>query len=156
DRRPHPRRRISRGQAPAGGRVRIGRTGRAKSLDMKVSQLTVDPLTNLPMIILQDEEGGETVPISIGVVEASAISAELEQIALERPMTHDLMRNIIGRCGIRVKYVEIHDVRDQTFYARIHLCGPRSRTITVDARASDAIALALRTDARISVARKVI
>jgi bifunctional DNase/RNase len=125
-------------------------------LDMKVSQLTVDPFTNMPIIILKDEAGHEALPIWIGLIEASAIATELEKIALDRPMTHDLMKNIIGETGLRVDRVEVHDVRDNTFYATIFLVGPKKRVVAVDSRPSDAIALALRTGARICVAKKVI
>ena len=123
---------------------------------MKVSRLTVDPFTNTPIIILRDEKGTEALPIWIGLIEASAIASELEQIALDRPMTHDLMKTIIGETGLKVDRVEVHDVREQTFYATIHLVGRGKKAIAVDARPSDAIALALRTGARICVAKKVI
>jgi uncharacterized protein len=127
-------------------------------LDMKVSRLTVDPFTNMPIIILRDEAGTEALPIWIGLIEASAIASELEKIALDRPMTHDLMKNIIGECGVKVDRVEVHDVRDNTFYATIHLVGRGrgKKRMVIDSRPSDAIALALRTGARICVSRKVI
>jgi hypothetical protein len=123
---------------------------------MTVSQLTVDPFTNMPILILKDEAGAEALPIWIGLLEASAIATELEKIALDRPMTHDLLKDIIGQSGLKVDCVEIHDVKDNTFYAAIHLVGPRKKCIAIDSRPSDAIALALRTGARIQVARKVI
>jgi uncharacterized protein len=126
-----------------------------KMLEMSVFQLTVDPFTNMPILILKDE-AGEALPIWIGLLEASAIATELEKIALDRPMTHDLMKNLIGESGLKVDCVEIHDVKDNTFYAAIHLIGPRKRAIALDSRPSDAIALALRTGARIRVARKVV
>jgi bifunctional DNase/RNase len=130
---------------------------RRSMLDMKVSQLTVDPLSNIPIVILKDVASGtEAVPIWIGIGEASAIAAELEQIALERPMAHDLMKNIIGEIGATVDRIEVHDFRDDIFYASIFLVGPGGKQIRVDARPSDALALALRTGARICVARKVI
>jgi bifunctional DNase/RNase len=125
-------------------------------VEMTVAQLTVDPFTNMPIVILKDQSGDEAIPIWIGLLEASAIATELEKIALDRPMTHDLMKNIIGESGLKVESVEIHDVRDNTFYACIHLVGPRGKEIEVDARPSDAIALALRTGAKIRVAKKVI
>jgi bifunctional DNase/RNase len=126
-------------------------------IDMTVSHLTVDPFTNMPIIILRDARGTLALPIWIGLIEASAIATELDKIALARPMTHDLMRNIIGECGITVERVEVYDVRDHTFYASLHLRGPgKNGRRTLDARPSDAIALALRTGARICVARKVL
>jgi bifunctional DNase/RNase len=145
---------LGRADAAAGGGVKRSRNS---LVEMKVSQLTVDPFTNMPIIVLRDAEGAEALPIWIGMIEASAIATELEKIALDRPMTHDLMRNIIGQCGIKVERVEVHDVRDNTFYAAIHLVGPGPKERrTVDARPSDAIALALRTGAPICVAKKVL
>ena len=126
-------------------------------LDMKVTQLTIDPLTNLPIVILKDVASEtEAVPIWIGMAEASAIASELEKVSLERPMTHDLMKNIIGEVGVTVERVEVHDFRDDIFYASIYLKAPAGREIRVDSRPSDALALALRCGARICVARKVI
>lgn len=127
------------------------------TIDMKVTQLTIDPMTNLPIVILKDAATEtEAVPIWIGMAEASAIASELEKIALERPMTHDLLKNIIGEVGVTVDRVEVHDFRDDIFYASIHLRSPVGREIRVDSRPSDALALALRCGARICVARKVI
>lgn len=125
-------------------------------VDMKVSSLTVDPFTNMPIVILRDLEGRQSLPIWIGLVEASAIATELEKIELDRPMTHDLMTTILGRCQVRVDRVEVLDLRENTFYATIHLVQPNGDTIAVDSRPSDAIALALRTGAPIRVAKKVI
>jgi bifunctional DNase/RNase len=126
-------------------------------LDMKVTQLTIDPLTNLPIVILKDVASEtEAVPIWIGMAEASAIASELEKVSLSRPMTHDLMKNIIGEVGVTVERVEVHDFRDDIFYASIYLKAPAGREIRVDSRPSDALALALRCGARICVARKVI
>jgi uncharacterized protein len=132
--------------------------GHAKRmLDMKVTQLTVDPMTNIPIVILKDVASEkEAVPIWIGLSEASAIATELEKIALERPMTHDLLKNIIGEVGVRVDRVEVHDFKDDIFYATIYLVGADGKEIEVDSRPSDALALALRCGARICVARKVI
>jgi bifunctional DNase/RNase len=90
------------------------------------------------------------------MAEASAIASELEKVSLERPMTHDLMKNIIGEVGVTVERVEVHDFRDDIFYASIYLKAPAGREIRVDSRPSDALALALRCGARICVARKVI
>jgi uncharacterized protein len=131
--------------------------GRKRMLDMKVTQLTVDPMTNIPIVILKDiASEKEAVPIWIGLSEASAIATELEKIALERPMTHDLLKNIIGEVGVRVDRIEVHDFKDDIFYATIYLVGADGKEIEVDSRPSDALALALRTGARICVARKVI
>jgi uncharacterized protein len=134
-----------------------GNGRRRTMLDMKVTQLTIDPLTNIPIVILKDVKSEkEAVPIWIGISEASAIAAELEKVALERPMTHDLLKNIIGEVGVRVDRVEVHDFKDDIFYATIYLVGADGKQIEVDSRPSDALALALRCGARICVARKVI
>ena len=143
--------------ASSGNGKRNGSGVKRPMLDMKVTQLTVDPMTNLPIVILKDAATEtEAVPIWIGMAEASAIATELEKVALERPMTHDLMKNIIGEVGVTVERVEVHDFRDDIFYASIHLKAPAGREIRVDSRPSDALALALRCGARICVARKVI
>jgi bifunctional DNase/RNase len=128
-------------------------------VDMTVSQLTVDPSTELPILILKDESGAEALPIWIGLPEANAIAAQLDQIAFERPLTHDLVKSILGEIGMKVDSVEVTDVRDHTFYAAIHLVGggrTRRRRIKVDSRPSDAIALAIRFGAPIRVARHVL
>jgi bifunctional DNase/RNase len=126
-------------------------------IEMKVASLTVDPFNNMPILILKDNEG-RSLPLWIGSVEASAIAAELESIRLDRPMTHDLMKTILGVCAIAVDRVEIHDLRASTFFATLYLKppAPNSELIPVDARPSDAIALALRARAPIFVAKKVI
>jgi bifunctional DNase/RNase len=127
-----------------------------RMLEMTVSQLTVDPFTNMPILILKAADSDQSLPIWIGLLEASAIASELEKVALERPMTHDLLKNLVSEAGLKVDCVEIHDVKENTFYACIRLSGPRKRAIELDARPSDAVALALRTGARIRVARKVV
>ena len=129
---------------------------RASLVEMRVDQLTTDPLTNMPILILKDESGEESLPIWIGLIEASAIATELEKIALDRPMTHDLLKNVITECGGRVDRVEITDVKDNTFFATIFVTRPGKRCLQLDARPSDAIALALRSGAKICVARRVI
>jgi bifunctional DNase/RNase len=134
-----------------------GNGKRRPMLDMKVTQLTIDPMTNIPIVILKDVASEkEAVPIWIGLSEASAIATELEKIALERPMTHDLLKNIIGEVGVRVDRIEVHDFKDDIFYATIYLVAADGKEIQVDSRPSDALALALRCGARICVARKVI
>jgi len=128
-------------------------------LVMKVKRLTVDPITNLPILILVDEAERVTLPIRIGAVEASAIASELANVELKRPQAHDLMKAILGECGARLARVELRDVRRETFYAAIVLdreTGAGRAKVEIDARPSDAIALALRTGAPIQVARKVL
>jgi bifunctional DNase/RNase len=124
-------------------------------VEMKVTGLTIDPFTNMPIIILKDLDEKSALPIWIGLIEASAIATELEKIKLARPMTHDLMKNILVNLGIEIEKIEVNDLADNTFYARIHLASGK-KAFTVDSRPSDAIALALRMKAPIFVDRKVI
>lgn len=124
-------------------------------VEMKVTGLTIDPFTNMPIIILKDLDEKSALPIWIGLIEASAIATELEKIKLARPMTHDLLKNILQALVVKVEKVEVNDLADNTFYARIHLaCGDKEYVI--DSRPSDAIALALRVGAPIYVDRSVI
>ncbi len=120
-----------------------------------VQGLTIDSASNSPILILKEMEGERTLPIWIGLLEATAIASELESVSFSRPMTHDLMRNLLEALGRSVSRVEVVDLRDNTFYALIHLLGPEGE-ISIDARPSDAIALALRTESPIYVAEKVL
>jgi len=124
-------------------------------LEMKVTGLTIDPFTSMPIIILKDVEEKCALPIWIGLIEASAIATELEDIQLARPMTHDLLKNMLTELDIRVTRVEVNDLSDNTFYARVFLNNDK-KEIMMDARPSDAIAIALRTKAPIFVARHVV
>ena len=123
-------------------------------IEMKVTGLTIDPFTNMPIIILKDMEEKMALPIWIGLIEASSIATELEKIELSRPMTHDLMRNILTELHVTVEKVEVNDLTDNTFFARIYL-KTGDKTFEMDSRPSDAIALALRTKAKIFVDKKV-
>ncbi len=120
-----------------------------------VQGLTIDSASNSPILILKEMEGERTLPIWIGLLEATAIASELESVSFSRPMTHDLMRNLLEALGRSVSRVEVVDLRDNTFYALIHLLGPEGE-LSIDARPSDAVALALRTDSPIYVAEKVL
>lgn len=124
-------------------------------IEMKVFGLTIDPFTNAPIVILKDLEEKHALPIWIGVLEASAIAAELEKLQFPRPMTHDLLRNILMEINATVSRVEVVDLKDNVYYANIHLELGRKRYV-IDARPSDAIALALRTDSSIYVAEHVL
>jgi bifunctional DNase/RNase len=124
-------------------------------LEMKVKGLALDPLSNMPMIILRDEEEKRSLPIWVGLFEANAIALELEKISTPRPMTHDLIKNILESLDARVQKIVVNDLRDNTFYAVIHL-RLGSADITVDSRPSDAIALALRVGAPIFVEEDVV
>lgn len=124
-------------------------------VQMKVTGLTIDPFTSMPIIILKDLEEKSALPIWIGLIEASAIATELEHIQLTRPMTHDLLKNILGAIDVKVERVVVHDLSDNTFFARIEMVR-EGKKIEMDARPSDAIAIALRMKSPIFVARKVI
>jgi len=123
--------------------------------EMKISRLILDPVTNTPILILKDLEDETALPIWIGLLEASAIALELEKAQPQRPMTHDLLKNILNSLKAQVVKVEVTDLRDSTFYALIYLTLD-GKTFKIDARPSDAIAIALRTAARIYVDEKVI
>jgi bifunctional DNase/RNase len=124
-------------------------------IKMKVAGLTIDPLTNTPIVILKDIDEKKAIPIWIGLFEASAIATELEKITFSRPMTHDLMYEILKTVKIEIIKIEIHDLRNNTFFANIHLLKD-GEIIVIDSRPSDAIALALRANATIFVDEKVI
>ncbi|HLC18385.1 MAG TPA: bifunctional nuclease family protein [Thermodesulfobacteriota bacterium] len=124
-------------------------------LEMRVFGITIDPFTNAPIVILKDLEEKNSLPVWIGVLEASAIAAELEKIQFSRPMTHDLMKNILRNLDISVDRIEVSDLKDNVYYARIHL-NSLGNPFVVDARPSDAIALALRMSSPIFVDTKVL
>jgi bifunctional DNase/RNase len=124
-------------------------------LEMKVRGLALDPLSNLPIIILRDDEEKRSLPIWIGIYEANAIALELEKIETPRPMTHDLIKNILETIEARVQKVVVTDLKENTFYAVLHL-QVGSTEYTVDSRPSDAIALALRVGAPIYVDEEVV
>ena len=121
---------------------------------MVISGLTVDPLTNSPIVILKELDGERTLPIWIGLLEATAIASELEGIKFSRPMTHDLLKNIMALINVKVNRVEVCDLRNNTYFAVIHI-NHNGKEISIDARPSDAIALSLRMSAPIFVAEEV-
>ena len=124
-------------------------------LEMKVRGLALDPLSNMPIIILKDEEDKRSLPIWVGIFEANAIALELEKIATPRPMTHDLIKNILETIEARVLKVVVTDLKENTFFAALHLQIGETE-YTVDSRPSDAIALALRVAAPIYVEEDVV
>ena len=130
-------------------------TTKENFIQMKVTGLTIDPFTSMPIIILKDIDERSALPIWIGLIEASAIATELENIHLSRPMTHDLIKNMLKSVNVKVERVVVHDLSDNTFYARIEL-DDEGKKLILDSRPSDAIAIALRTKAPIFVAKKVI
>jgi bifunctional DNase/RNase len=123
--------------------------------EMIVHGLTLDPLTNMPIIILRDKDNQRALPIWIGVFEANAILLELEKINTPRPMTHDLLKIMIEQFKGKVSRIVVNDLKDSTFYANIEITLDQAQ-IVIDSRPSDAIALALRTNAPIFVSEKVI
>ncbi len=120
-----------------------------------IAGLTIDPASNTPIIILKTEDGEQAIPIWIGLLEATSIASALQNIQFERPMTHDLFKNVTDHLQMAVTRVEVCDLRDNTFFARIHFDG-RQESFIMDARPSDAIAIALRFQAPIFVDDKVI
>jgi len=117
---------------------------------MTIKGLMVDPVTNMPIVILRDEDGQRALPIWVGPVEANAIALQIENVAPPRPMTHDLLRNLLHELGAQLVRVVIADLRESTFYAYLEL-RRGEETLFVDARPSDALALSLRTKAPIFV-----
>jgi uncharacterized protein len=124
-------------------------------IEMTIKGLMVDPITNMPIIILRDKDGQKVLPIWVGIFEANAIALQIENVATPRPMTHDLLRNVIHDLKATVQKIVVSDLQENTFYALIYL-SVREETVAVDARPSDAIALALRTRAPIFVEDSVI
>jgi bifunctional DNase/RNase len=116
----------------------------------------MDPNTNTPIVVLKGIESETVLPIWVGAFEANAIALEVEKIVPQRPMTHDLLRNLIVECGLSASRVIITDLLDNTFYANIELNDENGDLVTLDARPSDAIALALRLDCPIFVQQKVL
>ena len=123
--------------------------------EVRVSGLSIDPITHTPIVLLKDKESQEVIPIWIGLLEASSIATQLENIKLARPMTHDLMKSILDQLDVVVSRVEVSDLRNNTFYAIIHM-NWNEMDLAIDARPSDAIALALRTKSPIFVHQQVI
>jgi uncharacterized protein len=117
---------------------------------VSIAGLTMDPASNTPIIILKSEENDQAVPIWIGLLEATSIASALQSIKYERPMTHDLFKNFSDTLQISIAKVEVCDLRDNTFFARIYFVS-KDNNFDIDARPSDAIALALRFDAPIFV-----
>jgi bifunctional DNase/RNase len=124
-------------------------------IEMTIKGLMVDPITNMPIVILRDKDGQRVLPIWVGVFEANAIALQIENITTPRPMTHDLLRNVIADLKADVQKIVVSDLKENTFYALIYLT-INGEAMAIDARPSDAIALALRARAPIFVEDKVI
>ncbi|TDI41268.1 MAG: bifunctional nuclease family protein [Acidobacteria bacterium] len=124
-------------------------------IEMTIKGLMIDPVTNMPIVILKDKEGERVLPIWVGVFEANAIALQIENISTPRPMTHDLIRNILSEIEADVQRIVVCELRENTFYAMIYL-DREGETMAIDARPSDAIALALRTKSPIFVEDDVV
>jgi bifunctional DNase/RNase len=124
-------------------------------VEMQIRGLMMDPVTNMPIVVLKDIASDTVLPIWVGIFEANAIALELEKTATPRPMTHDLMRNMARNLNAEVRKVVVSELRDDTFYAVIWL-EQNGETVAMDSRPSDAIALALRWDCPIYVSRDVL
>ncbi|MGI8733142.1 MAG: bifunctional nuclease family protein [Pyrinomonadaceae bacterium] len=125
-------------------------------IEVKIRALMMDPNSGTPIIILKDIESDTMLPIWVGAYEANAIALEIEKIAPPRPMTHDLLRNLITELGMQVERVVVTSLRDNTFFAVIEMRTSDGNQMVLDSRPSDAIALALRADCPIYVDMEVI
>jgi bifunctional DNase/RNase len=124
-------------------------------IEMTIKGLMVDPVTNMPIVVLRDVKGDRILPIWVGIFEANAIALQIENVTTPRPMTHDLLRNVIHDLKGTVERIVVSDLKDNTFYAIIYL-RVGGEVVAVDSRPSDAIALALRARAPIFVEESVI
>jgi len=124
-------------------------------VEMKIRGLMMDPVTNMPIVVLKDVSGDAVLPIWVGIYEANAIALEIEKVATPRPMTHDLIKNVLTGLDARVHKVVVSELRDDTFFAVIWM-EREGRVISVDSRPSDALALALRVDCPIFVEEGVL
>jgi uncharacterized protein len=129
--------------------------GVSAEVEMKIRGLMMDPVTNMPIVILKDVSGDAVLPIWVGVYEANAIAMEIEKITTPRPMTHDLLKNLLIGLDTRVHKIVVSDLKDETFFAVIWL-EREGHIISIDSRPSDALALALRMDCPIYVADEVL
>lgn len=125
-------------------------------VELKIGALIMDPNSNSPIVVLKGVDSETILPIWVGAFEANAIALEIEKVVPQRPMTHDLLRNVILELGMTVRRVVITDLKDNTFYANIELERGDGTLVILDARPSDAIALALRTDCAIFAENKVV
>ncbi|MBI5086451.1 MAG: bifunctional nuclease family protein [Acidobacteria bacterium] len=124
-------------------------------VEMKIRGLMMDPVTNMPIVILRDPDGGQILPIWVGIYEANAIALEIEKVTTPRPMTHDLIKNVLTGLEAGVRKVVVSELRDDTFFALIWV-EKNGELISIDSRPSDALALALRLDCPIFVDEQVL
>jgi bifunctional DNase/RNase len=125
------------------------------TVEMKIKGLMIDPVSNMPIIILKNDAGDSVLPIWVGIFEANAIAMQLESVVSPRPMTHDLLKNVIEGLHAKIARVVINDLRDNTFFANIFL-DRNGDDLCIDSRPSDAMALALRAEAPIFVEKAVL
>lgn len=125
-------------------------------IEMKVMGIALDTRTGSPIVVLHDKDNRKALPIWIGSAEASAIIRKIENLAVARPMTHDLVINIVEKAGYKLEKIEINDVEKETYYATLFLKNDNDEVLEIDSRPSDAIALAIRVDAPIFVTANVI
>ncbi|MGA3263977.1 MAG: bifunctional nuclease family protein [Terracidiphilus sp.] len=123
-------------------------------IEVRIRGLMMDPATNMPIVVLKDVASDAVMPIWVGIFEANAIAIEIEKLAATRPMTHDLTRNIMRHLNAQLERIVITGLKDDTFFAALWL-RQGDEPLTIDARPSDAIALALRTDCPIYVSEQV-
>lgn len=126
-----------------------------KEIEFKIKGLMMDPLTNAPIVVLQEAASDTLLPIWVGIFEANAIALQIEKVDTPRPMTHDLIKGLLNHLNVTVTKIVVTELKDNTFYALIFL-NADGKTVTVDSRPSDAIALALRTDSPIYVTDDVL
>ena len=124
-------------------------------VEMKIRGLMMDPVTNMPIVVLKDAQGTAILPIWVGIYEANAIALEIEKVQTPRPMTHDLLRNVLLGLEVRVHKVVVNELKDDTFYALIWM-EREGKLMSMDSRPSDALALALRLDCPIFVDDEVL
>jgi bifunctional DNase/RNase len=124
-------------------------------VEMRIRGLMMDPVTNMPIVVLKDVEGDSVLPIWVGVYEANAIALEIEKVTTPRPMTHDLLKNMLTGFGASVSKIVVTELKDDTFYAVIW-AEREGQIISIDSRPSDALALALRVDCPIFVDDEVL
>jgi bifunctional DNase/RNase len=124
-------------------------------VEMKIRGLMMDPVSNMPIVVLRDTNGNTILPIWVGIYEANAIALEIEKVSTPRPMTHDLIKTLLHGLGTGIRKVVVSELKDDTFYAVIWL-DKDGELISVDSRPSDALALALRLDCPIFVDESVL
>jgi uncharacterized protein len=124
-------------------------------VEMKIRGLMMDPSTNMPIVVLKDAQGSAILPIWVGIYEANAIALEIEKVQTPRPMTHDLLKNVLLGLDVRVQKVVVNELREDTFFALIWV-ERNGEMMSIDSRPSDALALALRVDCPIFVEDEVL